>query len=522
MRRSIALASIVLAAVASPVRAQFCPGANGWVFDDVPANDLFCSYITWAAQNGVTQGCLIIDGNHRLYCPNEGVARSQMAAFLNRLTTQPDSTSPTVGTITKPGGVFLHNFGGQSVYLGIGAGNFSMTGGHNVGVGLDALKGNTTGSSNIAIGAYSLLSNATGYLNTAAGYFSLGSNTDGYENVAVGGFSLTQNSFGYRNTSVGAAALAFNTQGTYNAAFGYNALTNNSIGSGNTAIGAGALGLSTTASDNTAVGNGALASNGLGATNTAIGAHALSSNTIGEGNSAHGSGALAQIQGGSYNTAMGVIALSSLSNGNSNTALGALAMGGLTTGGNNIAIGSNAASSLISGSSNIYIGNGGAAFESSTARVGSTQTRTFIAGIRSVTTAVNDAVNVVIDSNGQLGTISSSRDAKDDIADMNDASAALMQLRPVTFHYKADHDPAGSRLQYGLIAEEVADVYPGMVATKDGKPETVMYQYLAPMLLNEYQKQQRTIETQAHEIAELRRAIEVLMARTALEAPHRR
>jgi hypothetical protein len=140
-------------------------------------------------------------------------------------------------------------------------------------------------------------------------------------------------------------------------------------------------------------------------------------------------------------------------------------------------------------------------------------------------------VNVVIDSTGQLGTISSSREAKNYIADMREASTGLMQLRPVTFHYKVDHDPAGPRLQYGLIAEEVADVYPGMVATKDGKPETVMYQYLAPMLLNEFQKQQRTIEVQARglaserearaaqaqEIAELKRAVEVLMARTASE-----
>lgn len=99
---------------------------------------------------------------------------------------------------------------------------------------------------------------------------------------------------------------------------------------------------------------------------------------------------------------------------------------------------------------------------------------------------------------------------------MSDASAALLQLRPETFRYKAGTDLAGPRLQYGLVAEEVAEVYPGMVATKDGKPETVMYQYLAPMLLNEFQKQQRTIEAQAAEIAELRRAVELLMARTSL------
>ena len=102
---------------------------------------------------------------------------------------------------------------------------------------------------------------------------------------------------------------------------------------------------------------------------------------------------------------------------------------------------------------------------------------------------------MLIDSNGQLGTVSSSRRVKDDIADMDAASSALMTLRPVTFHYKSDQNPSGRTLQYGLIAEEVAEVYPGLVArSADGQIETVLYQFLPPMLLNEVQKQQRTIE----------------------------
>ena len=74
----------------------------------------------------------------------------------------------------------------------------------------------------------------------------------------------------------------------------------------------------------------------------------------------------------------------------------------------------------------------------------------------------------------------------------------------MTFHYKSDRNPAGPALQYGLIAEEVAETYPGLVAhTKDGAIETVLYQYLPTMLLNEYQKQQRRIEAQTKRIAEL-------------------
>jgi hypothetical protein len=132
------------------------------------------------------------------------------------------------------------------------------------------------------------------------------------------------------------------------------------------------------------------------------------------------------------------------------------------------------------------------------------QTRAFIAGIRGVTTGNANAVAVLIDSSGQLGTVSSSRRFKDDIANMDAASSALMKLRPVTFHYKSGETPSARRLQYGLIAEEVAEVYPGLIANSaDGKMETVMYQFLPPMLLNEVQKQKRTIDEQAAHIAGL-------------------
>jgi len=66
-------------------QAQQCPGVGGWVFDDVPASDPFCAQITWMAENGVTLGCQIIDGSHRLYCPTSNVSRTQMAAFMQRL-----------------------------------------------------------------------------------------------------------------------------------------------------------------------------------------------------------------------------------------------------------------------------------------------------------------------------------------------------------------------------------------------------------------------------------------------------
>ncbi|MDH5287987.1 MAG: hypothetical protein OEX23_15300, partial [Betaproteobacteria bacterium] len=78
-------ASYGLVPAQAQAQAQQCPGINGWVFDDVPASDPFCGYITWMAENGVTLGCQIIDGSHRLYCPGSNVNRSQMAAFMARL-----------------------------------------------------------------------------------------------------------------------------------------------------------------------------------------------------------------------------------------------------------------------------------------------------------------------------------------------------------------------------------------------------------------------------------------------------
>ena len=109
--------------------------------------------------------------------------------------------------------------------------------------------------------------------------------------------------------------------------------------------------------------------------------------------------------------------------------------------------------------------------------------------MRGVSTGVADAVAVVVDSQGQLGTMNSSRRFKEDIHDMGDASRGLMRLRPVTFRYKAPFNDGSQPLQYGLIAEEVAEVYPDLVAhSADGQIETVKYQVLDAMLLNEVQQ----------------------------------
>jgi hypothetical protein len=171
-----------------------------------------------------------------------------------------------------------------------------------------------------------------------------------------------------------------------------------------------------------------------------------------------------------------------------------------TTGSNNIALGTSPGINLTSGSNNIDIGSTGAAAESKTIRIGTqgTQTGTFIAGI-SGSPVVGSAV--VVSGTGQLGIVVSSARYKRDIRDMGSSSEALMKLRSVTFRYR--NDPSQQR-QYGLVAEEVARIYPNLVSQDaDGKVMSVGYHELVPMLLNELQQQAEQIQKQASEIRKL-------------------
>jgi hypothetical protein len=184
----------------------------------------------------------------------------------------------------------------------------------------------------------------------------------------------------------------------------------------------------------------------------------------------------------------------------SNTvAVGYNALTKVTTGGTNIAVGSGAGQTLTTGSGNILIGhNGGSAGEARTIRIGTAQTKAFIAGIRGVTTGASDAVTVMIDSKGQLGTVKSSARYKEDIHDMAAYSSRLYQLRPVTYRYKEPAEDGQKPLEPGLVAEEVAKVYPDLVVRNAaGQVETVQYHKLTPMLLNELERQQQELQALA-------------------------
>jgi hypothetical protein len=353
----------------------------------------------------------------------------------------------------------------------------SLPGG-NTALGTGALANNAGGAYNTATGADALQNNTTGGMNTATVNGALQSNTTGGYNTATGYGALSSNTTGSQNTASGVSALHYNTTGSYNSASGFNALLSNTTGSYNTASGFNALLFNTTGDNNVASGASALTNNTTGNLNTASGLNALAQNTTGSNNTASGWGALGFNTTGSYNIALGVNAANGVSNGNSH---------------------------------NIHIGTVGASTDANTIRIGgaqagdvATQNRFFVAGVRGVTTGNNDAIPVVIDSNGQLGTVSSSRRFKEDIHDMDTASSGLMRLRPVTFRYQKPFADGSKPIQYGLVAEEVAEVYPDLVArSADGQVETVKYQVLDSMLLNELQKEHQQVQQQAETIQRL-------------------
>jgi hypothetical protein len=389
----------------------------------------------------------------------------------------------------------------------------------NTAEGANALDSLTTGSFNTAIGFDALQAVTTGSNNTANGAFALAANTTGFQNTATGSQALITNTTGNSNTANGAAALQSNSTGNDNTANGYLALQKNTTGFSNTANGASALADNTEGHDNTATGFEALFSNTLGSFNTANGYQALQNNTTGIENIANGLQVLFHNTSGNNNTAPGLEALFSNTTGSNNTvdglalenntighdnsAEGFEALANNTTGSSNIALGSNAGINLTTGSNNIDIGAPGAAGESKKIRIGKQgmQTATFVAGIRGATVA--SGVAVVVSSNGQLGTVTSSARFKDDIKPMDKTSEALLKLKPVTFRYKEELDP-DKVPQFGLIAEEVAKANPDLVLRDDkGEIYSVRYQAVNAMLLNEFLKEHRKVEDQQATITRL-------------------
>jgi hypothetical protein len=321
----------------------------------------------------------------------------------------------------------------------------------------------------------------------AAGYRALYHNAGDF-NTAIGTVALFHNTTGSYNTASGIQALNQNTTGSHNTAVGALALNGNDTGSSNTAIGNSALYSNTTGFSNAADGQDALFSNTTGAVNTATGFEALGSNTEGESNTASGYRALFGNTTGDSNTAYGVLALSANTTGNFNTALGRGAGSAVTTANNVIAIGT-AAQNI---GNSCYIGQ---IYSNIQPQVGT------------------DPDLVSITSDGRLGRANvSSRRFKHHIQPIDDASEVLYALTPVSFRYKKEFD-ATQTIAFGLIAEEVAEVNPDLVGRNpNGEPESVRYEQVNAMLLNEFLKEHCKVEKLEETIASQQKQIQALTA----------
>jgi hypothetical protein len=369
--------------------------------------------------------------------------------------------------------------------------------------GTSALFSLTSGADNTAIGFQALFRNTSGTYNSGEGFRALFSNTTGVLNTATGGQALFNNNTGGNNTASGYRALFSNTTGQFNNAVGANALFSNVDGSNNNALGESALFNNIHGAENTAIGDVALANNdstgnALGNADTAIGAGALSSNTNGDSNNAVGVNALRGNVDGLFNNAVGFNALADNVSGAGNVAIGDSTGAG------------------VEGDFNIYIGafagpapSPAPVSESETIRIGDAfNVACYIGGITGQTASGGAAV--FVDGNGKLGTITSSARFKDDIKPMDKASEAILSLKPVTFRYKHELDPDGIP-QFGLVAEQVEQIDPDLVVRdQDGKVNTVRYEAVNAMLLNEFLKEHRQVPELKGTVAQQQKQIEAL------------
>jgi hypothetical protein len=311
------------------------------------------------------------------------------------------------------------------------------------------------------------------------------------------------------NTSDGAGALASLTTGQFNSAFGFDSLLLLTDASFDTGIGAGAL-LFDNGGTNTAVGAGALFSNADGFDNNAVGAFALFSNVSGAFNNAHGHSALLNSDS-SENNAFGDLAMENNTTGSSNTAIGDDALRFNVDGSGNVAVGDEAGTGLGASVNNCIAinvpGAGPFAALDNTCFIGSI--------FDQPVSDVGTQEAVFVDQFNVIGIAASSRRFKHDIQPMDKASEAILALKPVTFKYNSD---VNGRTQYGLVAEDVAQVNPDLVVRRNGEVSTVRYEQVNAMLLNEFLKEHKKVQSLETTVALQAKGMEVLTAQLKEQA----
>jgi len=408
----------------------------------------------------------------------------------------PATTDATVGVIFKGTDPFIHDYqasgtSGLNTFLGIGAGNFTMSGSgleasFNTAVGASALSSLTTGEGNSAMGYRSLEANTAGFENSAFGNLTLIFNTTGNSNAAFGQFALGANTTASQNSAFGALSLRSNQTGADNAAFGYAALWGNT-GSYNSAFGSSALTFSTTAQFNSAFGYESLFSTSTGNNNCAFGYKSLYTNTTGTSNSAFGYQSLYSATTSSGNTAIGNSSLYSATDGYSNTAVGVSALYGNTTGDYNTALG--------------YLSGGNITTANYSTTVGYLAGSGISTGGNNICIGYSAQVPSGTDSNQvRIGnpfityagiqvawSITSDRRWKSNIHQSNLGLEFVSRLNPVSYTRKNDKK---RRSEYGFIAQEVEEVLkqagvsnPGMVTVDDeGRYELRYNDLMAPIV----------------------------------------
>jgi len=413
--------------------------------------------------------------------------------------------------------------GDLNTFIGYQAGWKNTTGNHNTAIGDCTGYYNEIGSDNTMLGHTAGFYTSAGpntFVGKEAGY----ANSSGTLNTLVGVGAGRYNGNNVQNTIVGHEAGYANT-GSFCTFLGYRAGYNTDDADYNTFIGWRAGYTNSTGGYNTYLGTNAGLSGTAGSYNTMIGYQAGYSNTA-SSNTFLGYYSGYANTTGTYNTFFGQNAGRFNTSGSNNVILGLNSGYNNATGGNNTIIGVNAGFNIAgsgnvilgyraglneTGSNRLYISNSDAAFPLIYGNFGTALVAIngmLGVGIQAPTHPLHMASGAHCTAGGTW-TNASSRSLKENIRALRaeDAQAALSQLAPVRFNYRAD---AGEEC-LGFIAEDV----PSLVATGDRKGLSPMD--IVAVLTKVVQEQQKTIDelrAKQKEIDDLRAEIEALKHKT--------